>query len=286
MLVDITNPAQKQVAFLRRTFEQGKLGHSYLFIDINEQEAVNTAYWLACLSNCTGMEKPDGTCKNCQQIISGNHPDVLLIEPENKQSLSIDQIRFLKEELAKSPVQSPIRFFFINQAEKLSLPAANALLNLLEEPIAPVVTILIANNVNQILPTIKSRTQIINFVPNSQNTDRNEKLIEQGFSQNELEELDDTTNLAKLGKYFYEEMVEQNPLALVSAHQLADTVKSRAKQDYLLFLLKDLAQKDIDSGNLQSGGKMLKDLLKIDQMRCSNVNFRNLLDYLALQWKR
>lgn len=286
MLVDITNPAQKQVAFLRRTFEQGKLGHSYLFIDINEQEAVNTAYWIACLSNCTGIEKPDGTCKNCQQIISGNHPDVLLIEPENKQSLSIDQIRFLKEELAKSPVQSSIRFFFINQAEKLSLPAANALLNLLEEPIAPVVTILIANNVNQILPTIKSRTQIINFVPNSQNTDRNEKLIEQGFSQNELEELDDTTNLAKLGKYFYEEMVEQNPLALVSAHQLADTVKSRVKQDYLWFLLKDLAQKDIDSGNLQSGGKMLKDLLKIDQMRCSNVNFRNLLDYLALQWKR
>lgn len=140
-MIDISNVGVKQTQFLRKAYEQKKLAHSYLFVDSDEIRALNTAYWLACLFNCTGENKPDGTCRNCKQILSGNHPDVLLVEPEGKQTLGIDQVRPLKEELAKSPVESSRRFFFINEAQKLTLSAANGLLNLLEEPVAPVVTI-------------------------------------------------------------------------------------------------------------------------------------------------
>ena len=162
-MIDISNIGTKQAQFLQRAYQQKKLAHSYLFVDSDVSRALNTAYWLACLFNCTGENKPDGTCQNCKQILSGNHPDVLLVEPEGKQTLGIDQVRPLKEELAKSPVESSRRFFFINEAQKMTLSAANGLLNLLEEPVAPVVTILITNNSDQILPTVRSRTQIINF---------------------------------------------------------------------------------------------------------------------------
>ncbi|RMC23945.1 MULTISPECIES: DNA polymerase III subunit delta [unclassified Lactobacillus] len=283
MEVDITNKDEQRAIFLKKATEQKKLAHSYLFFDINEQQALNTSYWLACLYNCTGKNKPDGTCRTCRQIISGNHPDVLLVTPENKQSLGIDQIRYLKDELAKSPVQSDTRFFFINEAEKLTLSASNALLNLLEEPIAPVVTILITNNSSQILPTIRSRTQIVNFSSDEHDLGLNERLLENGFSHDEISELGNTQALDQACKYFYQELLEHNSLAMISAHQLADMAKTNVQQNYLLFLLKEMAQNDLINNKQQVGARFLKYLLEVDKMRYSNVGFRNLLDYLALQ---
>ncbi|KRL24220.1 DNA polymerase III subunit delta [Lactobacillus gallinarum] len=285
-MIDISNIGTKQAQFLQRAYQQKKLAHSYLFVDSDESRALNTAYWLACLFNCTGENKPDGTCQNCKQILSGNHPDVLLVEPEGKQTLGIDQVRPLKEELAKSPVESSRRFFFINEAQKMTLSAANGLLNLLEEPVAPVVTILITNNSDQILPTVRSRTQIINFDNGEKPTGKNALLLENGFSKSEIEELGNLDKLDQAIKYFYQEMLEHNSLALVSAHKLSENAKLVSEQRYILVKLKLLAEHDLsDSLKLNIAARMLDNLVEIDKMRLSNVNFRNSLDYLALNWK-
>ena len=286
-MIDINDISRKQADFLANAYNKNQLAHSYLFVDNDETRALNTAYWLACLFNCTGENKPDGTCINCKQILSGNHPDVLLVKPEGKQTLGIDQIRPLKEELAKSPVESTRRFFLIKDAQKLTLPAANALLNLLEEPVAPVVSILITNNVDQILLTIRSRTQIIKFNENEKRDDRQSVLIENGFSVEELEELDDTKKIDQEIKYFYQELLERNDLALVSAHKLVDLANTTVLQNYVLLMLKLYAQKDLESSmNQRAGARMLEYLIEIDKMKFSNVNFRSLLDYLALKWRR
>ena len=285
-MIDISNIGTKQAQFLQRAYQQKKLAHSYLFVDSDESRALNTAYWLACLFNCTGENKPDGTCQNCKQILSGNHPDVLLVEPEGKQTLGIDQVRPLKEELAKSPVESSRRFFFINEAQKMTLSAANGLLNLLEEPVAPVVTILITNNSDQILPTVRSRTQIINFDNGEKPTGKTALLLENGFSKCEIEELGNLDKLDQAIKYFYQEMLEHNSLALVSAHKLSENAKLVSEQRYILVKLKLLAEHDLsDSLKLNIAARMLDNLVEIDKMRLSNVNFRNSLDYLALNWK-
>lgn len=285
-MIDISNIGTKQAEFLKRAYQQKKLAHSYLFVDSDETRALNTAYWLACLFNCTGENKPDGTCQNCKQILSGNHPDVLLVEPEGKQTLGIDQVRPLKEELAKSPVESSRRFFFINEAQKMTLSAANGLLNLLEEPIAPVVTILITNNSDQILPTVRSRTQIINFDNGEKLTGKTALLLENGFSKNEIEELGNLDKLDQSIKYFYQEMLEHNSLALVSAHKLSESAKLVSEQRYILVKLKLLAEHDLtDSLKMNIAARMLNNLVEIDKMRLNNVNFRNSLDYLALNWK-
>ena len=285
-MIDISNIGTKQAQFLQRAYQQKKLAHSYLFVDSDESRALNTAYWLACLFNCTGENKPDGTCQNCKQILSGNHPDVLLVEPEGKQTLGIDQVRPLKEELAKSPVESSRRFFFINEAQKMTLSAANGLLNLLEEPVAPVVTILITNNSDQILPTVRSRTQIINFDNGEKPTGKTALLLENGFSKSEIEELGNLDKLDQAIKYFYQEMLEHNSLALVSAHKLSENYKLVSEQRYILVKLKLLAEHDLsDSLKLNIAARMLDNLVEIDKMRLSNVNFRNSLDYLALNWK-
>ncbi|QLL73270.1 DNA polymerase III subunit delta [Lactobacillus crispatus] len=285
-MIDLSNVGKKQTQFLKRAYDQKKLAHSYLFVDSDEARALNTAYWLACLFNCTGENKPDGSCQNCRQILSGNHPDVLLVAPDGKQTLRIDQIRPLKEELAKSPVESTRRFFFINEAQKLTLAAANGLLNLLEEPVAPVVTILITNNSDQILPTVRSRTQIINFDNGERASGRTAVLLENGFSKAEIEELGNLDKWNQAIKYFYQEMLEHNSLALVSAHKLAADAKLVSEQRYILLQLKLLAEQDLrNPAKRIMAATMLKNLIEIDKMRLSNVNLQNALDYLALKWK-
>lgn len=285
-MIDLSNVGKKQTQFLKRAYDQKKLAHSYLFVDSDEARALNTAYWLACLFNCTGENKPDGSCQNCRQILSGNHPDVLLVAPDGKQTLGIDQIRTLKEELAKSPVESTRRFFFINEAQKLTLAAANGLLNLLEEPVAPVVTILITNNSDQILPTVRSRTQIINFDNGERASGRTAVLLENGFSKAEIEELGNLDKWNQAIKYFYQEMLEHNSLALVSAHKLAADAKLVSEQGYILLQLKLLAEQDLrNPAKRIMAATMLKNLIEIDKMRLSNVNLQNALDYLALKWK-
>ena len=285
-MIDLSNVGKKQTQFLKRAYDQKKLAHSYLFVDSDEARALNTAYRLACLFNCTGENKPDGSCQNCRQILSGNHPDALLVAPDGKQALGIDQIRPLKEELAKSPVESTRRFFFINEAQKLTLAAANGLLNLLEEPVAPVVTILITNNSDQILPTVRSRTQIINFDNGERASGRTAVLLENGFSKAEIEELGNLDKWNQAIKYFYQEMLEHNSLALVSAHKLAADAKLVSEQGYILLQLKLLAEQDLrNPAKRIMAATMLKNLIEIDKMRLSNVNLQNALDYLALKWK-
>lgn len=290
-MLDIKQIGGSESRQLKQAQDRGQLSHAYLLLSSDEGEALNTAYWLICYVNCTGEEKPDGTCPACRRILEGNHPDVFLIDTEeNKQSIAIDQIRPLKQELAKSPLEGDRRYFVINHAQKLTLPASNALLNLLEEPAAPVVTFLIANNGGQILPTIKSRTQIINFSqPAASSKDR--LLLANGMSQEEVDQVKSSQEIDQAVKYFYQELREHDSLAIVSAHQLAGLVKkqkqgTKAWEKYVWILLKKWGKKDLEKGDYQEAADFLADLMRVDQMRQSNVGFLNNLDYLALKWQQ
>lgn len=278
-MINLENIDQKQARFLKRAADTDRLAHAYLFVSEDEQRGLNTAYWLACYLNCEGKNKPDGKCSNCRRIIAGDHPDVMLVRPEIKHSLSIDQVRPLKEELAKNPVESGFRFFFIEYAEKLTLAAANGLLNLLEEPVAPVVTILITQNQDKILPTIRSRAQLI--VMHEDNlTQKEQRLLASGLTREEIAEIGDSSKLDQKIKYFFQNMLQQNDLAFIDAHELS-ALKSIAQQKYIFIRLKELATSYL-SKQPQAAAAMLQSLIMTDKMKIANVSFKNRLDYLVL----
>lgn len=282
-MINLKNAGKEQVNFLNDAYQHDKIAHSYLFVDPIQETALATAYWLACRFMCTGENKPDGTCNNCQRILNGNHPDVFLVELEGKQSLSIDQIRPLKEELAKSPVEGTRRFFIIKNAEKLTLAANNALLNLLEEPMAPVVTILITNNENRVLPTVRSRTQLIHF-EEQELDNRKGELLEYGLTSEEIADLTNVDKLEQEAKYLYQEIKERDNLSIVRAHHLSEGASS-AEQKFIFFYLKKFALTELqEKVNKLAANKILDLLLTCDKMRASNVSFRNCLDYLILNY--
>ena len=175
-LVDQKRPARLLSAALYR----GNLPHAFLFTGIDGIGKKSAAMALAMAGNCahrptgnTGSPKtlaaPDelhfcGKCPACKKILSGNHPDILLVAADGP-IIKVDQVRTLCARLALKPYEADTRFAIIPDAHKLNPEAGNTLLKILEEPPGQTVFILTASQGSDILPTIVSRCQQIRFHP-------------------------------------------------------------------------------------------------------------------------
>jgi len=98
----------------------------------------------------------------CLSILNNKNPDVILI---NNETIGISQTRELREIAFLSPISGRYRVFIIENAENLTLPSANSLLKVLEEPPSSSIFIFTARDLNNILKTIISRALIVPFSP-------------------------------------------------------------------------------------------------------------------------
>ena len=137
--------------------------HSYMFIGqegIGKKKfATEFAKMILCSSE---SNQTCNTCSSYIKFLSGNHPDYFCIEPDGN-TMKIAQIRSLQENIYEKPILSDKKVYIINDADKMTTEAQNALLKTLEEPPEYVVIILIVSNENILLTTIKSRCMRINF---------------------------------------------------------------------------------------------------------------------------
>ena len=121
------------------------------------QLAKQFAQRLLC-TRATALEFACGQCAECLLVAAGTHPDEYTIGIlEDKQSISIEQIRQLSGLLHQSAHRSGYRVVTIAPAESMTLGAANALLKTLEEPGQKTVLILIADDISKVSATIRSR---------------------------------------------------------------------------------------------------------------------------------
>lgn len=99
-----------------------------------------------------------GKCPSCLAFLSGNHPDIIKVTHEKKDSIGVDEIREqLVDDMAIRPYSSPYKVYLTEEAEKLTVQAQNALLKTLEEPPSYGIIILLTTNAEMLLPTIRSR---------------------------------------------------------------------------------------------------------------------------------
>ncbi|KRM03699.1 DNA polymerase III subunit delta' [Limosilactobacillus gastricus] len=168
------NDRQPQlVKRLQGLIDHNELAHAYLLVGPSGSGKKLLAQWVAlrlfCLSPVNSQ--PDLTCDECQRILSNNHPDLVVAEPDGRQ-IKVDQIRHLKDEFSKSSVEGRQKVFIIEDAEKMTVNAANSLLKFIEEPGTDIYIFLLTTNKNAILPTIQSRTQVIELQPVSDEVGR------------------------------------------------------------------------------------------------------------------
>ncbi len=165
------------IASLRRAYEADRLPHGLIFAGPVGVGKATTAAALAALFLCPTPQgiKPCGTCESCRAFAAGSHPDhhVItrdLIRYHDKTGtskgidLSINVIRpeFI-EPANRTAAMNHGKVFIIEQAETMSTAAQNAILKTLEEPISRTLIILLTDQPDALLPTVRSRCRMVRF---------------------------------------------------------------------------------------------------------------------------
>lgn len=156
--------------FFKRILQKGTLGHAYLLEGPTGSGKKDFSIWLAQIIFCLDRDEnlnPCLQCYQCQRVYDQQHPDIIKVEADGA-TIKVDQIRDLIMRLSKTSMEDDGQVVIIEEAEKMTNGAANALLKLLEEPEEKTILLLLTAAKNRILPTIISRCQEIKFKPLSQ----------------------------------------------------------------------------------------------------------------------
>jgi DNA polymerase-3 subunit delta' len=164
---------ERAVSLLQHGLEAGKLAHAYLFAGPAHVGKMTLALNLAQALNCEAAERPCLKCPACVKIRALRHADVQVIGLEKNEDateaklIRIEQIRDMLHAANLPPFEGRHKVFIFENAELLSLDAANCLLKTLEEPVEKVTFILLTVN-DKLLPlTVISRCQRLELVPMS-----------------------------------------------------------------------------------------------------------------------
>jgi len=273
--------------------DQGQLNHAYLFSGNfgSLEMALFLSKSLFC-SEKTGIF-PCEKCRNCKLIEQEEFPDVTIIKPLN-QVIKTERIRELVGQFSQSGIENQRQVFIIEQAEKMHVNAANSLLKVIEEPQSEIYIFFLTDDEEQMLPTIRSRTQIFQF----------KKQVSTLMSQ--LEEAGLVKNKAKLLAQFSQSQAEADKLvhqagfwtlvdeserlfawllapkkeSYLQVAKLTTLADDKEKQDQVLRILEVLAGQEIFN---VSARNILQHLIQARKMWRANVSFQNALEYLVLQ---
>lgn len=155
------------ISHLQNAIRLGKVSHAYIFGGEHGSGKKLLASLFAMTLQCQehGIE-PCMKCASCKKALNKNHPDIINITHEKPNSIGIDEIRDqLINDVGIKPYESPYKIYIVNDADKLTLQAQNALLKTIEEPPAYAVVMLLADNPDALLPTITSRCVILSLKP-------------------------------------------------------------------------------------------------------------------------
>lgn len=154
---------------LRRSIDNGRIRHAYLIVGAESVGKETLARAFAAALLCTHpdpAQRPCGECPACRRIASGNHPDVLYARrEEGDASTKIDTMRTVMSHLALKPFEGHYRFGIFPEFDLIQGRVQDALLKTLEEPAPHAILILLARSIEPILPTITSRSQVLNLRP-------------------------------------------------------------------------------------------------------------------------
>lgn len=166
---------------LQESVNNNKVSHSYLFVGKSGIGKKMIAKEFAKAILCLGDNKYCDNCKSCLEFDGQNNPDFFIVEPDGN-TIKIDQIRNMQKGVQEKPIISRSKVYIIDNANFMTKEAQNALLKTLEEPPEFVTIILIGENENEFLTTIKSRCMIIHF--NSISDSDMEKYLQENYNMN------------------------------------------------------------------------------------------------------
>ena len=158
---------EQTIEHLQNAIQSNKVSHAYLFQGEpgsgKGMMADAFAMTLQCSENGTDA---CGHCHSCRQAVGRNHPDIIYVTHEKPGSIGVDDIRDqLVGDVMIKPYNGKYKIYIVEEAEKMTPQAQNALLKTLEEPPAYAVILLLTTNASVLLDTIRSRCVLLNLKP-------------------------------------------------------------------------------------------------------------------------
>jgi DNA polymerase-3 subunit delta' len=154
-------------AHFQNGIKLGKISHAYILNGEKGMGKKLLSYTFSKTLQCLEMkEDPCNVCMSCQLIESANHPDIITVTSTKSKSIGVDDIREqINKDIHIKPYKFKYKIYIVNEADKMTEQAQNALLKTIEEPPEYAIFFLLTNNINQLLPTMLSRCVVLNLRP-------------------------------------------------------------------------------------------------------------------------
>lgn len=141
---------------LRTSVSRGRISHFYLISGPTGSGKHTLAKLLSAAILCRGEEKPCLGCAVCRKVLSGNHPDVITVTDPDHKAVPVKMVRQIRDDMFIRPNEADRKIYIFPQ--ELGDEGQNALLKILEEPPSYGVYILLSDNPEKLLQTVRSRS--------------------------------------------------------------------------------------------------------------------------------
>jgi len=289
---------KEAVNILKEELKDDRINHAYLFYGKEGIGKKTLAVEFARALLCNEVKNDScNICNNCRRVEHGNHPDLKIIEENEKtNNLKIDQIREMQKEMAYKPYESEFKIYIIDGAEKMTTQAANSLLKTLEEPPSYAIIILISEELNKLLPTVISRCQNLRFSNisrekmkeflNKQNIAKEKQELIIGLAQGSIgkaKELYKNNKFLNKRKKIYDFLKEMNKVTKVDIFSEVNDWVNFLNEDFPLFDLLSVWYRDIiiyKRGNINQ--LVNTDYKEIISKKADEYNLSELLSIIEL----
>lgn len=142
---------------LRTSIGRGRSSHCYLISGPEGSGKHTLARLLAAAIECQESQRPCLSCTACRKVMADTHPDFITVDDPEKKTVPVDLVRQARSDMYIQPNEGQKKIYLFPRAQDMEPPSQNALLKILEEPPAYGVFILLTDNPERLLPTVRSR---------------------------------------------------------------------------------------------------------------------------------
>lgn len=150
---------------LSRSLGAGHVSHFYLISGPLGSGKRTLAKLLGAAILCQGARRPCLACHACRKVMADAHPDFITVDDPEKKTVPVELIRQARGDMYVQPNEADYKIYLFPRAQDMGLPGQNALLKVLEEPPAYGVFLLLTDNPNKLLPTVRSRCVELKLQP-------------------------------------------------------------------------------------------------------------------------
>lgn len=150
---------------LRSSLQKGRISHFYLICGPEGSGKHTLSRLLAAAIHCQDPARPCLRCAACRKVLDNAHPDFITVDDPEKKTVSVELIRQARADIYIQPNEAEHKIYLFPRAQDMGLPGQNALLKVLEEPPKYGVFLLLTDNPEKLLPTVRSRCVELTLQP-------------------------------------------------------------------------------------------------------------------------